>query len=242
MGEHMHAFSGTQLFVLPTALTLPQQIEVVSAQVGSELRNVFGSADFEVVNGDPIEGSIVALPIERVRELHVEVIQSPLLHPMRIFFIANIELASIPAQNALLKLLEEPPRHVKFLLTTNKLGAVLETIQSRCQMIELYDQTGEIPQNVPEHLVEVITAFPAQKFSINEVFALSEQYKDRADALEVMRQLLLILHEKIQAHPTPKLVQSVQALTTAIDQLEKNVNCRLVLEAYFFQFIDRRHP
>lgn len=238
----MHEFSGTQLFVLPTALTLPQQIEAVSAQVGSELRDVFGSPDFEVVNGDPVEGSIVALPIERVRELHVEVMQSPLQHPVRIFLIANIELASVPAQNALLKLLEEPPSHVKFLLTANALGAVLDTIQSRCQIIELRSESDKTAHTIPDRVIEVITAYPAQKFSVSEVFRLSEQHKDRADALEIMRQLLQVLHQNIQIHPTPKLVQSVKTVTTAIDQLEKNVNCRLVLEAFFFQFIDRRHP
>lgn len=52
----------------------------------------------------------------------------------KIVVIQNIERMSIPAANAFLKILEEPPKFVKFLLTTNSLDSVLKTIISRCRV------------------------------------------------------------------------------------------------------------
>lgn len=57
--------------------------------------------------------------------------------------IENAEQMSADAQNALLKLLEEPPRDTHFVLTAHSLESVLPTIRSRCQIISLIQPSNE---------------------------------------------------------------------------------------------------
>ncbi|HKJ30638.1 MAG TPA: DNA polymerase III subunit delta' C-terminal domain-containing protein [Balneolales bacterium] len=57
--------------------------------------------------------------------------------PRNIVIISNIEKMEKPAANAFLKLLEEPSENLMFLLTTDKVNALLPTIISRCQIVSL---------------------------------------------------------------------------------------------------------
>lgn len=54
-----------------------------------------------------------------------------------VVIIENAQQLGVDAQNAFLKLLEEPPQNTYFILTVNYTGAVLPTIRSRCQTIEM---------------------------------------------------------------------------------------------------------
>ena len=55
----------------------------------------------------------------------------------RIIFIENTNLLNINSANALLKILEEPPSYVLFILITDSMGKILPTIRSRCQKINI---------------------------------------------------------------------------------------------------------
>ena len=57
----------------------------------------------------------------------------------RVFIFKNCEKMRWDAQNALLKLLEEPPPYVRLLLSTSKKEALLPTVRSRCRLITLSD-------------------------------------------------------------------------------------------------------
>jgi DNA polymerase-3 subunit delta' len=77
------------------------------------------------------------IQIEQVRALQADAALSPLEGRYRIFIIPEIERASLPAANALLKTLEEPPPQVILLLTSTRRDQVLPTVRSRCQIIAL---------------------------------------------------------------------------------------------------------
>jgi DNA polymerase III subunit delta' len=77
------------------------------------------------------------IQIEQVRQLQSDAALSPLEGRRKVFIIREIERATQPAANALLKSLEEPPPHVILLLTSVRRDQVLPTIQSRCQVIAL---------------------------------------------------------------------------------------------------------
>jgi DNA polymerase-3 subunit gamma/tau len=55
----------------------------------------------------------------------------------KIYIVDEVHMLSKPAFNALLKTLEEPPPHVKFLFATTELEKVIETVVSRCQVLRL---------------------------------------------------------------------------------------------------------
>ena len=71
--------------------------------------------------------------VDNVRALRDEAIYSPATVNMRVYIIDEVHMLSIPAFNALLKILEEPPEHILFILATTELHKVPATIQSRCQ-------------------------------------------------------------------------------------------------------------
>lgn len=73
--------------------------------------------------------------IEDVRSLRESAAYPPHLLPWRIFVIDEVHMLTTEAFNALLKLLEEPPKHCLFLLATTELQKVPLTIRSRCQTI-----------------------------------------------------------------------------------------------------------
>jgi DNA polymerase III subunit delta' len=77
------------------------------------------------------------IQIEQIRTLQAAAALSPVEGRYRVFIIPEIERASAPAANALLKTLEEPPPQVILLLTTARRDRVLPTVVSRCQIISL---------------------------------------------------------------------------------------------------------
>ena len=104
------------------------------------------------VNGDPCgecaacrgidEGSVLDVVeidaasnngVENVRALRDEAVFSPASVKKRVYIIDEVHMLSTAAFNALLKILEEPPEHLMFILATTELRKVPGTILSRCQ-------------------------------------------------------------------------------------------------------------
>lgn len=77
------------------------------------------------------------LKIDQIRELQHEAALAPMESPHKIFILREIERANLPAANALLKTLEEPPSQVVLLLTSARPQSLLPTIVSRCQVLML---------------------------------------------------------------------------------------------------------
>lgn len=71
--------------------------------------------------------------VDHVRALRDEAIYSPAQVKTRVYIIDEVHMLSIAAFNALLKILEEPPEHLMFILATTELHKVPATILSRCQ-------------------------------------------------------------------------------------------------------------
>jgi len=75
--------------------------------------------------------------VEQVRELRETCKYAPANAPFKIYIIDEVHMLSTAAFNALLKTLEEPPAHVKFMFATTDPEKVLPTILSRCQRFDL---------------------------------------------------------------------------------------------------------
>lgn len=74
--------------------------------------------------------------VENIRDIRDEVVYSPSSLKYRVYIIDEVHMLSIPAFNALLKTLEEPPAHVVFILATTELHKLPATIVSRCQRFD----------------------------------------------------------------------------------------------------------
>jgi DNA polymerase-3 subunit gamma/tau len=71
--------------------------------------------------------------VDQVRALRDEAIYSPAAVQKRVYIVDEVHMLSVAAFNALLKILEEPPEHLMFILATTELHKVPATILSRCQ-------------------------------------------------------------------------------------------------------------
>ena len=75
--------------------------------------------------------------VENIRELRDNAAYAPARGPYKIYLIDEVHMLSAGAFNALLKTLEEPPEHVKFIFATTEAQKVPATITSRCQRFDL---------------------------------------------------------------------------------------------------------
>ena len=90
--------------------------------------------------------------VEQVRELRETCKYAPANSQFKIYIIDEVHMLSTAAFNALLKTLEEPPAHVKFMFATTDPEKVLPTILSRCQRFDL----RRIPTAlITKHLAEI---------------------------------------------------------------------------------------
>ncbi len=90
--------------------------------------------------------------VEQVRDLRESVRFAPSRGQFKIFYIDEVHMLSNAAFNALLKTLEEPPPHVKFIFATTEANKILPTILSRCQRFDL----RPIPtETIAQHLLHI---------------------------------------------------------------------------------------
>ena len=92
--------------------------------------------------------------VDHIRNLRANAIYRPARCRFKIYIIDEVHMLTTGAFNALLKTLEEPPDHVKFIFATTEPNKVLPTIQSRCQRFDFRNiSTAQITAQL-EHIVK----------------------------------------------------------------------------------------
>lgn len=84
------------------------------------------------------EGSSHHIKIEQIRKIIYQASLKPYEGKKRVFIITDAENMTREAQNAFLKLLEEPPQNHIFILTASNVSGLLSTVLSRCKVIKFY--------------------------------------------------------------------------------------------------------
>jgi DNA polymerase III subunit gamma/tau len=132
--------------------------------------------------------------VEDVRQLRENVRYAPAKGRYKIYLIDEVHMLSPAAFNALLKTLEEPPEHVKFIFATTEPQKVLPTILSRCQRFDLH--------RIPANLIAKHLQFIAGKEKISLEPAAAHAIARGAegglrDAESMLDQLVAFCGEKI---------------------------------------------
>jgi DNA polymerase III subunit gamma/tau len=132
--------------------------------------------------------------VEDVRQLRENVRYAPAKGRYKIYLIDEVHMLSAAAFNALLKTLEEPPEHVKFIFATTEPQKVLPTILSRCQRFDLH--------RIPANLIAKHLQFIAGKEKISVEPAAAHAIARGAegglrDAESMLDQLVAFCGEKI---------------------------------------------
>ncbi|HEY2083589.1 MAG TPA: DNA polymerase III subunit gamma/tau [Verrucomicrobiae bacterium] len=133
--------------------------------------------------------------VEQVRELRETCKYAPASSKFKIYIIDEVHMLSTAAFNALLKTLEEPPEHVKFMFATTDPEKVLLTILSRCQRFDL----RRIPASL---IVEQLTKIAKQenvKISPEALYAIARGADGgMRDAESTLDQLISFCGDKIE--------------------------------------------
>jgi DNA polymerase-3 subunit gamma/tau len=132
--------------------------------------------------------------VDDVRQLRENVRYAPAKGRYKIYLIDEVHMLSQAAFNALLKTLEEPPEHVKFVFATTEPQKVLPTILSRCQRFDLH--------RIPANLIAKHLQFIAEKEKITLEPAAAHAIARGAegglrDAESMLDQLVAFCGEKI---------------------------------------------
>ncbi len=240
-----------------TNLASPAQILVIKTPVASQLeylsaylKQAYQLANFPNPQTYLFNQNQESLKIAQVREAISQASFASYDQQKRFFCFLRADLATPPAQNALLKLLEEPPANSYCLLLVQNPQRLLATVQSRCITIDLdsyltaqnrveaTNSTELNPdlsnQNNPDnaaffdHFIE-----QPQTVTFSQLIDFVAQYKDREAALNFLQTSLqkLLSNQKLKlSHKTTAL----KALTKASQNLEANFNVVLTLENAFF--------
>ncbi len=150
--------------ILAKALNCVKGPTVTPCGVCDNCREIAAGNSLDVIEIDGASNNSV----EDVRQLRDNVRYAPAKGRYKIYLIDEVHMLSPAAFNALLKTLEEPPAHVKFIFATTEPQKVLPTILSRCQRFDLH----RIPANlIAQHLQfiagkEKITLEPAAAHAI----------------------------------------------------------------------------
>lgn len=124
---HYHA-------TLITGGRIKEREEKANEVILSILKAPLKPPDFTLIT--PEEGS-ASIGIDKIRELKMATQLKSVLNKNKVVFIPKAQNLTVEAQNAFLKILEEPPKDCLFILTAPHSLSVLPTIASRCAIIKL---------------------------------------------------------------------------------------------------------
>lgn len=119
--------------ILAKALNAPGGPSVEFDPTEESAREIAEGRSMDVIEIDGASNNNV----DQIRELRDNVQYTPSKGNFKIYIIDEVHMLSPAAFNALLKTLEEPPAHVKFIFATTEPHKVLATILSRCQRFDL---------------------------------------------------------------------------------------------------------
>lgn len=119
--------------ILAKALNCTEGPTATPCDECSSCREIMGGHSLDVIEIDGASNNSV----DQVRDLRDSAQYTPSRGPYKIYIIDEVHMLTRSAFNALLKILEEPPAHVKFFFATTEPEKVPATIGSRCQRFDL---------------------------------------------------------------------------------------------------------
>ncbi len=134
-----------------------------------------------------------SISIVEVREVIKFLSKKPIQTPHNTVVIYDAHLLTIPAQNAILKILEEPPANSLIYLITTQPDQLIPTILSRCQIISTPYMSNKSNMSYP---FDLLTKLQSAKIG-DRLKILEEQEFDRASALKFLDDLELIIHNNL---------------------------------------------
>lgn len=188
---------------------------------------------------DPLDIAIIeseeSLGINDVRNMQKKLFLKPLKSPQKAIIVKDAHTTTIEAQNALLKVLEEPPVNTIVILTAATENAFLPTILSRCKRIVLDTPSGDLSEEEQRIYTDMLVFL--QQASISEKLKLAQDVaKEKEKAREWLEKIIktarILLLENVTRGENISTYSSAIALFQKAHTSIKNTNIhtRLLLE------------
>ncbi len=134
-----------------------------------------------------------AFPVDAIRQIRSDAYIKPNEAPNKVYVLLGAQNMSEISQNALLKVFEEPPKNVLFILTAVSAAALLPTVRSRAQIFSLEGAhtDNDVDLAYMEKLTAAITAVNEADF----LFLTADLIKDKEKLRGVLAQLVLIFRD-----------------------------------------------
>lgn len=188
--------------------------------------------------------------IDEVRALREAVHTLPYSSPYKVYIIDEAHMLTREAWNALLKTLEEPPKHVIFIFATTELDKVIETVVSRCQVFVFKKPTHKILRDMVAAVAKA-EGFTLEPSSADLIASLGEgsfrdaqsilqkiigASKDKKISVEEVELITgapqsSLINAVIEALDEKNLSKGLESLNKAVGQnIDMKVFSRLLLE------------
>ncbi|MCR4276740.1 MAG: hypothetical protein NUV87_01275, partial [Candidatus Roizmanbacteria bacterium] len=145
----------------------------------------------------------------------------------RIYFLENFHLSSTPAQNSFLKLLEEPPSKVQFVLTADNRNSLLPTIISRTKIVKLQGKKIEnvVGAQFIAPLIEgLINQTPTTKIPLTQF-----KITDKESAKKILIQLISFFRRRLDSDKkSSKIIKKILTLIKLLST--NNLNPQLTID------------
>lgn len=191
------------------------------SQTAEEIEKFLKTQNIGTSNASPDITTITAqkksITIEQIRNLKSQIYQKPLLQKFKIIIVQDGDTLTKEAQNALLKIYEEPPSHAVIILTAQNIKSLLPTIRSRAVVKLAKRQETRQEPALPKNTVSLLNAITdvedPQKWLNNQ-----------------MENYFALLNESInKRNSTKKYLKILEKLRDAKKMVSQNVNPKFVL-------------
>lgn len=177
-----------------------------------------------------------SIGIEEIKKIQKKLFLKPVNSQQKAVIIEDAHLLTPEAQNALLKVLEEPPANTLIFLNTENKEMLLPTIHSRCKVIQLEETAKTLTPKETEEISDFLNRLST--ISIGERMKIAEtKAKDKYTALTWIQNVILLKREQLLKHSDDLdgiiTLRQFQNLYTLIKTT--NTNARLAIENALLQ-------
>lgn len=120
------------------------------------------------------------IKIDEIRKLFEDALEKPIISNRKIYIIKNAEKLNVNAQNAILKILEEPPSYIHIFLISKNIDNILPTIKSRTKKIYIYDleEQKKYEQNLQKEKKDIKANDDKNTLEVNNYDKFDNIFKD----------------------------------------------------------------
>ncbi len=234
---------------------------IVAKKIAAEILKV-NDITIDACDASIIEPEDGLIKIAKIRELGEEIFLRPTVSERKVFIIRDGELMNEAAQNALLKVLEEPPEYAVIIIVTSNKEKLIRTIKSRCtsfkflplseeEIISFYDNQ-DIDKDIIKfargsigkvetlrekgYVRDIIQIYESLKnknlLDLNKAFTKLKEYKE--DIYEILELIMLKYFDEIEKDYSKRITQ-IEIVEECRQNLKRNANFDIALDYMMFR-------